>query len=85
MKGFVDVEREYPDCVITDRFKVTSHYETKIGEDGKVYDWYTISDHLRYIDKSKVSEAKNEKTQALVDYIAMMTDVDIPQALKEGN
>ena len=44
------IERKYPDSIITDSFYVDEHYLSKDGADGKCYDFYTISNHYRYID-----------------------------------
>lgn len=50
LKGKHVIESKYPDSVVTDVFIVDSHYLSKDDIEGKCYDWYTISNHTRYID-----------------------------------
>lgn len=51
LTGFNEVVREYPDCTITDRFRVMEKYRSSEDEAGNCYDWYVISEHYRYKDK----------------------------------
>lgn len=74
LDGFCTVKQTYFDSEVTDRFRVKS--ELKRTDD---YVWYLIDNHVRVIDKTPLIKAENEKLAALIDYLAMMTDVDIPQ------
>ena len=49
--GHHQVVREYSDSIITDTFDVKEHYLSKVDESGKCYDWYSLENHYRYIDK----------------------------------
>lgn len=73
----------HPDCIITDVFSIKEKYLTK-EEGGLCYDWYLLNDHDRFIDRTPqlIKEIDNER--ALVDYVAMMTDVDIPLRKEEA-
>ena len=51
LNGFHEIERSYPDQVITDRFYVSRLIRSDTDDDGNVYDWYEITDHNRYVDK----------------------------------
>lgn len=51
LKGICHVERNYPDCTITDDFEILEKYKEAELPDGRKFDWYTITNHSRYIDK----------------------------------
>ena len=53
LTGFQEVVREYPDCTITDSFRVVKKYKSSEDAEGNCYDWYTIEDHYRMIDRTK--------------------------------
>lgn len=74
MSGFHEIERPYDDQTITDRFRIKKFIGSKTDGEGNVYDWYEIDQHYRYTDKTVKAKAD---LQAQIDYIAMMTDVDI--------
>lgn len=72
LSGHQEIIREYPDCIQTDRFAIVK----KIGEDTDVednhYTWYEIAQHYTTIDKTPALAAK-------MDYLSMMTGVEIPE------
>lgn len=84
-EGYLTTVREYDDNTITDYCHIVSHYDSKEDEAGNCYDWYEIDQHYRTIDRTKVPNRANEKTQSLVEYVAMMSDIDIPVNLAENN
>lgn len=51
LMGHNQVVREYSDSIITDTFDVKEHYLSKKDASGKCYDWYSLANHYRYIDK----------------------------------
>ena len=51
LKGYCQVERSYPDQVITDNFCIVRKYQSADDIEGNCYDWYEIKEHYRYIDK----------------------------------
>lgn len=77
LKDFQQVIREYPDCVITDNFRVVEKYHEAEGMDGMAYDWYIIDCHYRTIDKTKPIVQKQEQQRADIDFISLMTGVDL--------
>ncbi len=48
-----EVVREYPDCVITDSFRVLRRMKSSEDAEGNCYDWYIIDRHNRIIDRTK--------------------------------
>ena len=50
LKDDQEIVRKYPDCTITDSFRVVSKYLSKTDDEGRCYDWYAITNHYRYID-----------------------------------
>ena len=60
--SFTQVRREYPDCVITDLFRVDEQYgSTEAG--GICYDFYAISEHWRNVDKTPEPESVEPQEQ----------------------
>lgn len=49
---YLTTVREYDDSTITDRCRVGERYHTATGADGTQFDFYAISEHYRYIDKT---------------------------------
>lgn len=63
--------REYPDQTITDSCIIVDHYQTKEDSEGRCYDWYEITDHYRYTDKTP---PLSERTSLLEEENAMLAD-----------
>ena len=53
LSGFQQTVREYPDCTITDSFRVVQKTKSAEDSEGNCYDWYVIDHHNRIIDKTK--------------------------------
>lgn len=53
LKGWKQVENEYPDQTIVDRFYVVRPLKRDQDVEGNCYDWYEIDQHYRTQDKSK--------------------------------
>lgn len=72
MNGFKQIERHYPDQVITDNFRIVrKQWE---GEDsaGNCYDRYEIDKHYRVIDKSKgIRETIGGTAQSALEVAAL--------------
>lgn len=51
--GFTQTVREYTDSTITDRFRAVEKYRSEEDAEGNCYDWYVITDHYRYVDKTE--------------------------------
>ena len=63
LKGYHEIEREYPDQTITDRFYIRRKLESEEDVEGNCYDWYEIDHHYRYVDRTRpVKEALEEAT-----------------------
>ena len=82
LKGFVQLTREYPDQVITDRFNVVRKYQSEDDAGGFKYDWYEIKDHYRYTDKFTpgIVATEQEVTDhdlAILEAEQAITDLDL--------
>ncbi len=64
LAGYMEIVREYPDCVITDNFRVTSHTGSEEDSEGGCYDWYTIDEHYRTVDKTPAYSGRVEELEA---------------------
>ena len=53
LSGFHEVVQEYPDCTITDSFRVVRRYKADEDGEGNCYDWYEIDSHYRVVDRTK--------------------------------
>lgn len=72
LDGFVQTVREYPDSIITDRFRVVEKYRSDEDTEGNCYDWYVIAEHYRYEDKfTPVSDSLKQMNE--VTSIAFVT------------
>ena len=78
-RGFQQVLREYPDSIITDNFRVVEKYREAEDAGGKTYDWYVIDSHYRVVDKTKPVVEAEARNTANIDYLSMMTGVDLPE------
>lgn len=79
LNGYVEVHRDYADSEILDAFKVVNKYDSQVGIDGMVYDWYEITEHYRNIDKSIKALQENEKLKADIDYICLVSDITLDE------
>ena len=72
LEGFMQTVREFPDSTITDRFRITEKYRSDEDADGNCYDWYVISDHYRYVDKTEA--VKTQLGAELLDSYDLQAD-----------
>lgn len=60
---YLTTVREYDDSSITDRCRVGQRYHSATGKDGRRYDFYAISEHYRYVDRTKALEGTKRATE----------------------
>lgn len=78
LSGFISSIKEFEDGTkIEDKCRIVKKYASK-ESNGKYYDWYLIDSHYRIEDKSAQSQKNIEELKANLDYVTMMTGVDIP-------
>ena len=86
-KGRMTLEQKKGNTFIRDTFTIIQKYQTGDSSDGYVYDWYYIDGHSRQEDRSEEVKAQVEeevsKAQAMIDYIAKMSDVDHDEIAEE--
>ena len=82
--GFQQVVREYPGETITDRFRVVRKLKSDVDQAGNCYDWYEIDRHYRMLDKTKPVVEAELKNTANIDYLSMMTGIDLPNEEVDG-
>ena len=80
LSGFQQTVREYPDCTITDSFYVVQKKKSDEDDEGNCYDWYLIDRHSRIIDRTGPIATREAQNAANIDYLSMMTGVDLPNA-----
>ena len=59
---YLTTVREYDDNTITDRCRIDRHYLTAEDEDGTKYDFYAISEHYRYIDRTRMKPRRRRRS-----------------------
>lgn len=79
LTGFQQVTQTYPDQTITDCFRVVNKYNASEDVEGNCYDWYIIDSHYRMVDKSKPIADEATRNAANIDYLSMMSDIDLPE------
>lgn len=77
--GFQEVVREFPSEKITDRFRVVRKLDSKEDEAGNCYDWYEIDRHYRETDRSAPLVQAEERNAANIDFLSMMSGIDLPE------
>lgn len=78
LSGYISVIRELGDGTkITDRCRIVEKYASKESH-GKCYDWYIIDSHYRETDTTAKSQAVVDQLNANIDYLSMMSGIDIP-------
>ena len=70
--GFTQTVREYTDSTITDRFHIVEQYRSDEDAEGNCYDWYVISEHYRYVDKTEA--VKTQLGAELLDSYDLQAD-----------
>ena len=53
---YFSIVREYDDCAISDFCRIEAHYNAATGIDGTQYNFYTIADHRRDINRAKAAQ-----------------------------
>ena len=84
LTGRQSVIREYTDKTYEDTFTIVRLYQQKKDIEGKCYHWYEIKDHFRTAERftAERAEAMDQELEnhaSKIDYIAMMTDIDIEE------
>ena len=74
LEGFTQTVREYTDSTITDRFRVVEKYRSEEDAEGNCYDWYVVSDHYRYVDKTEA--VKTQLGAELLDSYELQADYE---------
>lgn len=84
LSGYISTVRDFPDGTkITDHCRIARKYFSK--ESGALcYDWYEITDHYRETDTTEKMQAKVDQLTANLDYISMMSGVEIPGGETDG-
>jgi hypothetical protein len=72
LEGWQEVVQDFPDAKRTDRFRIAAKVGQDTDAEGAKYTWYTIDHHNTIIDKTPMLDAK-------LDYLYMMTGVDMPE------
>lgn len=85
LTGYHQVERAYADQTITDRFRVVDKLDSKEDAEGNCYDWYEIDRHYRLADKTGPVAATGAKNAANIDYLSMMSGIDLPDEEESDN
>ena len=69
---YLTTVREYDDSSITDRCRIDRHYHSDTDEDGTRYDFYTISEHYRYVERTKLMEETRKATE--IAFVTLAAD-----------
>ena len=84
LTGYQQTVREFPGQKITDNFRVIRKIGSDEDVEGNCYDWYEIDRHYREIDRTGPVVEAEARNAANIDYISMMTGVELPELEKEG-
>lgn len=78
LKGWHEIVREYPDQIITDRFRVVRKTGSDTDLEGNCYDWYEIDNHYRVQDKTLTLKAEAEDIdQMAIDHEMRLTMLEL--------
>lgn len=81
LQGFCSIMREYPDQNITDNFTVVEKVKSDEDSEGKCYDWYTIAEHYRYVDRTKTIEQPYKETKTAYYGESEKNFYNVPQGI----
>lgn len=84
LTGWQQYVRETDVDKTTHNFRVSRKYHSEVGIDGQHYDFYEIDRHNTTVDTTKQVRGQQGQDRANLDYIAMMTDIDLPEEDKNG-
>ena len=73
---YLTTVREYDDSSITDRCRIDRHYHSDTDEGGTRYDFYTISEHYRYVERTKLLEETRKATEIAFVTLAESGSID---------
>lgn len=85
LTGHNQIIQEYSDCIITDTFDVKEHYLSKKDASGKCYDWYSLENHNRDIDRytpnipkvvGRITDTENALCEATEIYDGSISDLE---------
>lgn len=80
LTGFCTIHRNYSDSIITDTFKVIKKYKSDTNGE-KMFDWYTIEQHSRYIDRFTPHE--EEINNSITDLEELVVDMQYDEIIEE--
>lgn len=84
LSGYISTVLEFPDGTkITDHCRIVEKYASKEAS-GKCYDWYIIDSHYRETDTTGKTMKAVHQISANLDYISMMSGVEIPGGDVDG-
>ena len=78
LTGYQTAEQKYPDQTITDTFHIVRKLDSQEDAAGSCYDWYEIDRHNRIVDKSGPVAEAGARNAANIDYLSMMSGIDLP-------
>lgn len=78
MTGYQQTVQEFPGEKITDNFRVVRKTGSAEDTEGNCYDWYEIDRHYREIDRTGPVAEREAKNSANIDYLSMMSGIDLP-------
>ena len=77
LTGFQQYIRETDIDTTTHSFHIVRQYDRQDGADGQVYDFYEIDRHNFTVDSAKRVREQQAQDRADIDYIAMVTGVEL--------
>lgn len=60
LSGQTELTTEYDDAVITDTFEVVEKYNVVTDQEGKIYNFYEIRNHIKKISYDIIEEAAEQ-------------------------
>lgn len=78
LTGFHQHVQEFPGEKITDNFRVVRKMDSREDSEGNCYDWYEIDRHYRTIDKTGPLVEREARNSANIDYLSMMSGIELP-------
>jgi hypothetical protein len=68
---------------ITYTVKLSGLIKRSKDAEGNCYAWYTLSEYARTADGSLAAKEAAEQNAANIDYLSMMTGIDLPDGAEE--
>lgn len=79
---FYTVTEHYPDMTAEHSFRIERMMKEDTDREGHTYRWYVLAEHNTSTDRSPAALMLGKQNAANLDYLSMMSGIDLPTELE---